>query len=287
MSKNEKPARPAEKIKAIMKAPSVEEQFKNVLKENAEPFVASIIDLYNGDQYLQQCEPKQVVMEALKAATLKMPINKALGFAYIVPYKGKAVMQIGYRGYIQLALRTGQYRIINTDVVYEGEVESINKLTGEISFTGERKSDKVVGYFAHIEMVNGFSKTLFMKKEHVVEHAKKYSKSYGYKDGAWQTEFDAMAKKTVIRNLLSHYGYLSVEMIGAISDDIKADREQRDEDVNEKTASKNIEEYATYEEVEEKVDEEVDPGLKVDPGPSTQGVSMEGGSQSSIDGPGF
>ena len=240
----QKPQRPIDALKSILKAPSVEEQFQNALKENSGAFIASIIDLYNGDQYLQQCEPKQVVMEALKAATLKLPINKALGFSYLVPYKTKngmiATCQIGYKGYIQLAMRTGRYRIINADLVYEGEVQTVDKLTGEIDFAGMKQSDQVVGYFAYIEMLNGFSKTLFMTKEEIINHAKKYSKSYGSSSSAWQTEFDSMAKKTVIRNLLSHYGYLSVEMVGAMDNDLRADTEYRDEDVKKFTGSKEF-----------------------------------------------
>ncbi len=266
----QKPQRPIEALKSILKAPSVEEQFQNTLKENTGAFIASIIDLYNGDQYLQQCEPKQVVMEALKAATLKLPINKALGFSYLVPYKTKSGMiatcQIGYKGYIQLAMRTGKYRIINADLVYEGELHQVDKLTGEIDFTGEKQSDEVVGYFAHIEMVNGFAKTLFMTKDEIINHAKKYSKSYDYSSSAWQTEFDAMAKKTVIRNLLSHYGYLSVEMVGAIDEDIRADTEFRDQEVREHTGKKTFDvEKIEFEEVtgdnggEE--DEPEDPGF--------------------------
>jgi recombination protein RecT len=219
-----------------MKAPSVKEQFENVLKENAGVFVASIIDLYNSDKYLQKCNPNQVIMEALKAAVLKLPINKSLGFSYIVPYNEKyqdsdgkwhkrqvPQMQIGYKGYIQLAMRTGQYRIINADKVFEGEYRSKNKLTGEFDLNGEKTSETVVGYFAHIEMLNGFTKTLYMEAQAVRVHAKKYSKSYGHDNSPWTTEFDGMAVKTVLRGLLSHWGFLSVEMINAIAKDIEAD----------------------------------------------------------------
>lgn len=225
-----------EVLKDMMKAPSIQEQFNNVLKENSGVFVASIIDLFNSDKNLQNCEPKQVVMEALKAAVLKLPINKSLGFAYIVPYnesykdgegnwqkKQVPQMQIGYKGLIQLAMRTGQYRIINADMLYEGELKAVNKLTGEIDMSGERASDKVVGYFAHIEMLNGFTKTLYSTVEKVTAHAKKYSKSFSSKNSPWSTEFDAMAIKTVLRNLLAHYGFLSVEMIGAMAKDIEND----------------------------------------------------------------
>jgi recombination protein RecT len=162
-------------------------------------------------------------MEALKAAVLKLPINKSLGFAYIVPYKEVPQFQIGYKGLIQLAMRTGQYRIINADLVYEGEFQTKNKLTGEFDMSGAKTSDKVVGYFAHIEMLNGFAKTLYMSKEQVTAHAKKYSKSFSNPNTPWTKEFDAMAIKTVLRNLLSHYGFLSVEMATAMSSDIESD----------------------------------------------------------------
>jgi recombination protein RecT len=170
-------------LKKMMEAPSVQEQFKNALADNTGPFVASVIDLFNGDNYLQGCEPKAVIMEALKAAVLKLPINKSLGFAYIVPYKSNNALvpqfQIGYKGLIQLAMRTGQYKTINADLVYEGELRSRNKLTGEFDLRGEKKSDNIIGYFAYIELLNGFSKTLYMSKEKVTQHAQKYSKESG------------------------------------------------------------------------------------------------------------
>lgn len=223
----QKPVSRIDVLKNIMNAASVQEQFNNVLKDNAGVFVASVIDLYNGDTYLQKCDPKAVVMEALKAAVLKLPINKSLGFAYLVPYSNVPQMQIGYKGLIQLAMRTGQYRFINADKVYEGEYKSMNKLTGEFNMDGLKTSDVVVGYFAYIEMLNGFSKTLYMTKDQVLAHAKKYSKAYAQSQATpWHKEFDAMAIKTVLRNLLSRYGFLSVEMASAISSDIDGDSVQ-------------------------------------------------------------
>jgi recombination protein RecT len=222
-------------LKNILAADSVQAQFKNAMKENSSAFVASIIDLYNGDNYLQQCDPKAVVMEALKAATLKLPINKSLGFAWIIPYnnsiktdKGwqkvlQPQFQMGYKGYIQMAMRTGQYKFINTDIVYEGELNRVNKLTGEIDFSGERTSDKVVGYFAYIELLNGFSKTIYSTKDKIEAHAKEYSQSYGHKSSPWTKDFDGMAMKTVLKNILSKYGYLSVEMMTAFDNDQQPD----------------------------------------------------------------
>jgi len=215
--------KPLDQLKSILNENSVKQQFQNALKENANAFIASIIDLYSSDSYLQQCKPVKVIGEALKAATLKLPINKSLGFAYIVPYRDKGVMtpqfQLGYKGYIQLAMRTGQYKFLNADVVYEGEFKSRNKLTGEIDLTGEKKSDTIIGYFAYMELINGFKKCVFWTVEEVTAHAKRFSKSYNLAGSAWKTSFDAMALKTVLRNLLSKYGIMSTEMITAIVHD--------------------------------------------------------------------
>lgn len=236
-------------LKSVLNAPSVQEQFTNALKDHKDAFVASIIDLYNSDNQLQACNPKQVVSEALKAATMNLPINRALGFAYIVVFNNSVKQSDGtwikvptptfvpgYKGYIQLAMRTGQYRTINADVVYEGEVRKVNKLTGEIAFDGEKTSDRVVGYFCYFELLNGFAKTLYMTVHDMATYAKRYSPSLKAdttvemleqlantttvsKKVGWEGNFNDMALKTVIRNLLSKYGYLSVEMQGAMDND--------------------------------------------------------------------
>lgn len=236
-------------LKSVLNAPSVQEQFTNALKDHKDAFVASIIDLYNSDNQLQACNPKQVVSEALKAATMNLPINRALGFAYIVVFDNSVKQSDGtwikvptptfvpgYKGYIQLAMRTGQYRTINADVVYEGEVRKVNKLTGEIAFDGEKTSDRVVGYFCYFELLNGFAKTLYMTVHDMATYAKRYSPSLKAattvemleqlantttvsKKVGWEGNFNDMALKTVIRNLLSKYGYLSVEMQGAMDND--------------------------------------------------------------------
>jgi len=253
---NGKPAvaKPIERLKNILAAQSVQEQFKAVLQENAGAFVASIIDLYNTDRTLQMCDPKNVVMEALKAASLKLPINKQLGFAWIVPYRdGKTgqyipTFQLGYKGYIQLCMRTGTYRYINADAVYEGELVKCDKLTGEIEIDPtKRTSDKKVGYFAFIETLNGFRKTLYMTVEEVTKHAQQYSKSFGSKNSVWATDFDSMALKTCLRLLLSKYGIMSVEMQRAYIEDnadtvnladeaIEGTEELHDEDIIEGTS---------------------------------------------------
>lgn len=214
------------KLQVAMTEDYVQAQLKTALSDNSGAFAASLIDLFTTDKNLQECDPKMVIMQAMKAAVLKLPINKSLGFGYIIAYKGVPEFQIGYKGLLQLALRTGQYRIINADVVYEGEYRTKNKLTGEFDLSGEAKSDAVIGYFAHIEMINGFSKTLYMSKEKVNAHAAKYSKSFNYSSSPWKTEFDAMAIKTVLKNLISHYGQLSVEVANVLDKEDVADRVQ-------------------------------------------------------------
>lgn len=299
-----KPPKKIDILKSTLNAPSVMAQFQNALNKNASTFVASIIDLYNSDSKLQLCEPKQVVMEALKAATLHLPINRSLGYAYIIPFnnnkkvqytdeKGQLkerwekvmepTFQMGYKGYIQLAMRTGQYKTINADVVYEGELKKTNKLTGEISFDGEKTSDVVIGYFCYFELLNGFSKTLYMTVEEVARHGKKYSKAIKGDNKVtveslmklaslpvtsdttavgWLGNFHSMAVKTVIRNLLGKYGYLSVEIQNAMIDD-----ENGDSAVNEtKSADRETVDMTevSYEEVapaaEQGPQNEIEPG---------------------------
>lgn len=223
--------RPVDRLKNVMASPSVQQQFQNALDKNSNLFVASLIDLYASDTYLQQCEPAQVVAEALKAATLKLPINKSLGFAYIVPYKkqGKQIpqFQLGYKGMIQLAMRSGIYKYLNADVVYEGEYRGYSKLTGDLDLTGEKKSDIVIGYFAYIESVNGFKKSVFCTRDDMEKHAQKYSKAYNRDSSPWQTEFDQMAIKTMLRRLLSKYGLMTVDMADGMQAENDFDEEYR------------------------------------------------------------
>lgn len=262
--------KPIDMLKVMIDAPTVQAQFKNALGDHKDAFVASLIDLFTGDKSLQRCEPKLIISEALRAATLRLPLNKALGFAYIVVYNttekntdgssvrvAKPTFIPGYKGYIQLAMRTGQYRTINADYVYEGELRKVNKLSGEIAFDGEKKSDKIVGYFCYFELLNGFSKTLYVPLEEMAAYAKRYSPSINKdttvnqlidkaNDGivskkvGWEGNFNDMALKTVIRRLLSKYGFLSVEMQNAISKDVDLDSSEADrndmisEDANKK-----------------------------------------------------
>lgn len=211
----EKHETPANVMKNILNAKATKQLLADTLKQNAGVFAASVLDLYSSDTYLQKCAPQAVFRECLKAASLKLPISKALGFAYVIPYKNEPQFQIGYKGLIQLAQRTGAYKYINSGPVYEGEFKGEDKLTGEIDISGEKTSDVITGYFAYIETLNGFKKAYYWSKDKVINHAKRYSKSYNSKSGAWTTNFDEMAMKTVLKNLLTHYGFMSVEMADA------------------------------------------------------------------------
>lgn len=219
MTQNLPEKRPVDKLKAVVNSETVKVQFENALKDNASLFTASLISLYGGDNYLQECEPGLVVQEALKAAVLKLPIEKSMGNAYIVPFKVKGKMTptfiLGYRGMIQLAMRTGQFKCLNGDAIYEGEIVESDRLSGEVKITGSPTSEKEIGFFAHMELINGFKKTVYWTKEKVIEHAKKHSKSFNSKYSAWTTDFPAMAIKSPMRFLLSKYAPMSVEFINS------------------------------------------------------------------------
>ncbi|AWX21230.1 recombinase RecT [Bacillus subtilis subsp. subtilis] len=203
-------------MKGLLSSPAVMNRFEEVLGKRASQFTASILSLYNSENTLQKAEPMSVISSAMVAATLDLPVDKNLGYAWIVPYKGRAQFQLGYKGYIQLALRTGQYKSINCIPVHEGELQKWNPLTEEIDIDFEkRESDSVIGYAAYFELLNGFRKTVYWTKAQVEKHKKKFSKS----DFGWGKDWDAMALKTVLKSMLSKWGILSVEMQKAVIED--------------------------------------------------------------------
>lgn len=259
--------KPVDMLKSVINAPSVQEQFKNAMGGHKDAFVASLIELYTGDKALQSCKPQLIVAEALRAATMRLPINKALGFAYIVVYNNNQKMPDGswqkvptptfipgYKGYIQLAMRTGEYKTINADIVYEGEISGFDKLSGTINFDGQKTSDKIIGYFAYFEMLNGFKKTLYMTLDEMASYALRYSPSFKGRNKStkealvkiaqenaptgkvgWEGNFNDMALKTVLRRLLGKYGYLSVEMQEAVAGDVRQEQAQaqRNDDIDD------------------------------------------------------
>lgn len=195
----------------LLSGDKVKNRFNEILGAKAPGFISSVLSVANNNALLKKAKPQSVLNSAVIAATLDLPINQNLGFAYIVPYKDEAQFQLGYKGLIQLAMRSGQYKTINVNEVYEGEITKVNRFTGDYEF-GEKVSDKVVGYMAYFKLINGFEKYLYMTTEDAEKHGKRYSQTFKRGGGLWSTDFDAMAKKTCLKMLLSKFGILSIEM---------------------------------------------------------------------------
>ena len=247
-------------FQAVMNNSYYQTLLQNTLKENKGTFTTSLMELATSDESLLQCNPNALMAEALKAASLHLPLNKQLGQCYILPFKNHGVMTptlvVGTKGYLQLAMRTGKYETINSDVVYEGELKGYDKVTGNLDLSGIRTSNVPIGYFAYMKMKNGFSKLLYMSLDEVCLYAKQYSptvKFYdkltpdglkqlalnqaakGVSDGVgWKSNFESMALKTVLRRLLSKWGELSIENNDILNiDEAPSAEQQRDEEFSE------------------------------------------------------
>jgi len=217
-------------LKDLVNAEYTKKRFAEVMGEKSAAFLASIMNATRTNPALADADPKSVLSSAMVAATLDLPIDGSLGFAAIVPYrnKGKAVaqFQIMTKGFIQLALRTGQYKAINVGPVYADEYHGTNPITGEVDIrhvvNGIRElfdESQAVGYVCYFRLMNGYECTRFWTVEEIKAHGKKYSKSFGNEYGLWQTNFPAMAAKTVLKNTLSKWGILSTTMQMAIKTD--------------------------------------------------------------------
>ncbi len=209
---------PEENIKSLMNNETVKAKFNEILGKNGNAFISSVTTIATTTA-LSKCEPKSILSAAIAAASLNLQVTPSLGFAAIVPYGNSAQFQIMTKGLVQLALRSGQFKTINVTEIYEGELKSENRLTGELDFTGEKASDKIIGYAAYFELVNGFSKSLYMTVEKITAHGKKFSKTFSFNGSSWKTNFEAMCSKTVLKLLLSRYAPLSVEMQMSINAD--------------------------------------------------------------------
>ena len=204
-------------LKSMINDERTKNKFKEMLGNKAAGFLTSLTNTTNGNAQLQQADPNSILKAGAIAATLDLPIDPNLGFAYIVPYnnkgKNEAQFQMGYKGFVQLAIRTGQYKRINVTELYEGQFESYDPITDELKYNlDNRLSDEITHYVAYFQTINGFEKYNVMSKEEIETHAKKFSKTYSYKGSSWQTNFNTMAKKTVLKLLLSKFGILSIEM---------------------------------------------------------------------------
>lgn len=214
--------------KAFFDQDSVKGKFAELLGKKSTGFITSVLQIVSSNAMLKNAEPQSIFHAAAVAATLDLPLNNNLGFAYIVPYNTKqpdgtskvvAQFQMGYKGFIQLAQRSGQFKTISAAAIYEGQIVAENPLDGfEFDFTA-KKSEMIVGYAAKFKLINGFEKTLYMTLADIKKHGGKYSKSFGFKTGLWNQDFEAMAIKTVIKLLLSKFAPLSIEMQQAVITD--------------------------------------------------------------------
>ncbi len=195
-------------IVQYMKNDQVRERFSELMGErNGAAYIASVLVTVSQNDTLSKCTPASIYASALRAATIRLSVDAGLGQAYLVPFKDRATLIIGYKGLYDLAVRTGRYRYINVGKVYAGETVVEDRISGLIHLEGGKASDKVIGYIGAFEMTNGFAKTIYMTVEEIDEHARKYSKGYSREDSLWKTNRPAMEKKTVLRMLLRKWGY--------------------------------------------------------------------------------
>jgi recombination protein RecT len=203
---------------------SVKKKFEEMLGNRAPQFITSVLQIAASNELLSKADPMSIYNSAAVAATLDLPLNNNLGFAYIVPYNAKqkdgtfkvvAQFQMGYKGFIQLAQRSGQFKTISAAPIYEGQLVEMNPLTGFV-FDFSKKGEKIIGYAAYFSLINGFEKTFYMTVEEVTKHAGRFSQTYKKGFGLWKDEFESMATKTVLKLLLSKFAPLSVEMQKAV-----------------------------------------------------------------------
>lgn len=220
-------------VKDLAHSETFKKQISDTLGARTPQFISSVLSLVNSDKALAKCNPYDVFNCCLVAASLNLPVNKDLGQAWVIPYRDKTYgdkpqLQIGWKGFVQLAQRTGQFKTINTTDVRKGELQGVDRLTGEMQFQwvqneDERKELEVVGYLAYFRLTNGFEKSLYMSLADLEAHAKRYSKSYSTGKSVWKSDFSAMASKTVLKLLLNRYAPLDTAMQKAIASDQATD----------------------------------------------------------------
>ena len=220
-------------IKAYMNGQGVQRKLEELLGERKDVFLTSALQVVNGNKALQNASPESIFGAVVTAATLNLPINDNLGFAYIVPYTRKwkegnqwkevqeASFQMGYKGFVQLAQRSGQFKRINACKTYSGDTEQsvYERLT---AFLPKEPKGEVTGYIAYFQLLNGFEAHLAMTNKEMAAHAGQYSQSFKKGYGVWKDNFEAMAQKTVLKLLLSKQAPLSI--VPTLADAVQADQ---------------------------------------------------------------
>ena len=225
-----KPQTGLQKFNAMLENTRTQEYLTNVLGEKKQTFVSNMVALVSSNKALSECDPSTIMFSCLKATALGLAIDPSLGLAWVLPYRDNknnttvATFQLGAKAYIQLALRTAQYRKINVRDVRQAEIVGEDFVSGEMQFKKlekDREKAPIVGYVAMFELINGFSKQLYMSVEELDAHAKRFSQTYRKGYGLWSDKEmrGSMMEKTILKRLLSKYGVLSVEMEQAIKSD--------------------------------------------------------------------
>ena len=234
---------------------------QSILGERANQFITSLTSLASSSNYLKNCDRNSLLACALKAASMDLPFDPNLGFAWAVPYKNTATFQIGCKGYIQLALRTGRYKALNSRDVREGEFvgrDFVGDPIIEWIPDDVRPKKPVIGYMAGMELTNGFRKIIFWSIQEIEDHALKYSQSFRkYKqtgkssETLWASQFDKMARKTLMKSLISKFGIMSTDMqdaIKSVHSSLKIDFDTGDESIEYPDNSTNLEKLSEMEE---------------------------------------
>lgn len=254
-------------LAAYLTQEAVKNQISNIVGGRSQRFISAIVSAVNTNPQLQECTNQSIVSGALLGESLNLSPSPQLGQYYLVPFndrnKGKvAQFQLGYKGYIQLAIRSGQYKKLNVLAIKKGELVKFDPLNEEIEVNlmpneEERENAETVGYYAMFEYTNGFRKAIYWSKAKMEAHAMRYSMGYRAKKGYtfWEKDFDAMAYKTMLRQLISKWGIMSVDMVNAFENDMAVLNEDGskfyiDTDETEK-AVEEIEEPVSEEQTEE------------------------------------
>ena len=267
---------PLKAFNQVLMNPKTKNYLSEMLGRKSDQYVNNIAALVGNDKKLQECEPMSTIMAGIKATSLDLPLDNNLGFAYVIPFKDRknnttlAQFQLSYKGFIQLAMRSGAFKTINTTDVKEGEIISTDFLSGENVYKRlpeeERLKTKTIGYVAYFKLLSGFEKSLYMSVEEIKAHAKQYSQTYKQGFGIWVDNFEQMALKTPLKRLLSKYAPMSVEMKNAIMADQTI---RRDIDAEDEFADNEKEPTEREIEIARQITEKFGNKIKVDDIPAT------------------
>lgn len=208
-------------IRNYMRSEGILTRFAEVLggDRQASAYVSSVVLAVGSNPTLAECSMTSIATSAMRAATLRLSCDPGIGQAYLVPFKGKAILVIGYKGLRDMAIRTEKYRYLNVSKIYEGETVVEDRITGVHHLEGGKRSSKIVGWLFYMELYSGFCKSEYMSCEEIHAHAAKYSKSYSFPDSPWKTSTEQMEKKTSLRLGLLHWGYLDPYDVMAMNTD--------------------------------------------------------------------